>query len=123
MAGYQVYFGGMSKALVEIRRAYLEKKAQEVVALAKAKCSSKTVADSIIYEFTSRGVRIGSPLARAYWLERGTGIHGPHGTPIVPTSSRLLVFPSKGGGMVFTTSVQGTPARPFLEPALDEVVL
>ncbi len=120
--GYQVYLGGMSKALVEIKRAYLTKKAEEVVEKAKSKCKSKTVAASITYQFYDRGVRIGSPLDLALWLEKGTGVHGPQHSPIVPVSSTVLVFPSKQarGGYVFAKSVQGQPAQPFLEPALRE---
>lgn len=120
--GYTVYLGGMSKALVEIKRQYLTTKAEEVVEKAKAKCKSQRVRESITYEFYDRGVRIGSPLDLAYWLEKGTGIHGPHNSPIVPVSSTVLVFPSSRarGGYVFTKSVQGQKAQPFLEPALLE---
>jgi len=121
MSGYRVYLGGMSKRLVEIKKEYLTRKAEEVVAKAKAKCPSDTVRDSIHYEFYDRGVRIGSNLDLALWIEKGTGIHGPHHSPIVPVSSTVLVFPnSRTGGLVFAKSVQGQVARPFLEPALRE---
>lgn len=97
-------------------------KALQVEQRAKALCSSKTVADSITHEFTPNGVRVYSPLPLAYWIEKGTGIYGPHRSPIVPVRGKYLVFPSNNSrGFTFATSVDGTPAKPFLEPALRSI--
>ena len=45
------------------------------------------------------------------YVEFGTGIFGPHATPIVPTTKKALAF----GKYVFK-SVAGRPATPFLRP-------
>lgn len=75
---------------------------------------------------------IGSPLAYAEYFHRGTGIYGPHGTPIVPVSKKVLKFRSRGnqtgslpkerGTWVFARSVKGMPADPFLSDALARVM-
>ena len=81
---------------------------------------------------------IGSPLPYAGFVHRGTGIYGPSGEPIRPVSARALKFQwepksttpagrqkrrkSKDQrGVVFRTSVAGSPAQPFLADALVEV--
>lgn len=92
--------------------------ARKVEERAKELCSSKTVAETIRASVGPRGsITVGSPLPLARWIEKGTGVYGPHHTPIVPVTSTVLVFPGTRG-MVFTKSAQGQPARPFLEPAL-----
>ena len=48
-----------------------------------------------------------------YWLQEGTGIYGDRGTPIVPTSAKVLHF-MLGGEHVFAHSIKGTPKREFL---------
>lgn len=42
-------------------------------------------------------VEIGTNVKYALWVHEGTGVYGPRGTPIVPTSARYLVFTIKGG--------------------------
>lgn len=43
------------------------------------------------------------------YQNEGTGIYGPEGAPIRPTSGKVLVFDSAIlGGLVFTPSVRGT---------------
>lgn len=49
----------------------------------------------------------------AKWVHNGTGIYGPHRSPIVPRTKPFLVFQGKFGKIV-TTSVRGQPAQPFL---------
>lgn len=88
-------------------------------------------------------VVIGSPLDYAGFFHTGTGIYGPHGTPIVPTRTQsatggppFLKFRSNGAGMgvrmsgamtrargqfVFARSVKGMRPDPFLADALREV--
>lgn len=51
--------------------------------------------------------------AHAKWVHNGTGIYGPHKSPIVPRVKQFLVFQGKFGKIV-TPSVRGQPAQPFL---------
>jgi hypothetical protein len=66
----------------------------------------------------SMRARVGTNVDYALNVERGTGIYGPHGTPIVPVHATMLRFPVKGGAIVFARSVKGRRATPFLKPAL-----
>jgi hypothetical protein len=51
--------------------------------------------------------------AHAKWVHNGTGIYGPHGSPIVPTHKPYLVF--RINDRIFRKkSVLGQPAQPFL---------
>ena len=45
------------------------------------------------------------------YLEWGTGIYGPHGTPIVPKTCKVLKFQDFSGNWISKRSVQGTPAQ------------
>ncbi|BDD81487.1 hypothetical protein TPB0596_12500 [Tsukamurella pulmonis] len=79
---------------------------------------------SAVTQETDRGVKVivGSALEYAEYQERGTGIYGPHGTPIVPVTKKALKFKPKGSGkFVFRPSVAGTPATRFLSKALEAV--
>lgn len=100
---------------------------------------------SIEYVMDVRGDRvhvvIGSPLPYARYLHEGTGIHGPHGTPIVPLRAEspsggpaALKFKPSGAGLgvalaagnrkfVFARSVQGIRPNPFLVKALRAVMV
>ena len=49
------------------------------------------------------------------YLEEGTGIYGPHGTPIVPIHSKAMRF-TVGGSEIFAKEVKGMPAQPIIEP-------
>lgn len=73
--------------------------------------------------------RVGSPLPYAIYNERGTGLYGPHHSPIYPRRARVLRFkPGKNSkipqsrlskkGFVFTPSVKGMEGTRFLERAL-----
>lgn len=87
-----------------------------------------------VTEVTARGaaVVIGSALHYAAYFHTGTGVHGPHGTPIVPTTRKVLKFQTRGakkgslpkerGAWVFARSVQGMEADPFLSDALEDVI-
>lgn len=70
---------------------------------------------------------VGTDLEYAAAVHRGTGIFGPHHTPITPKRGKLLVFevggPGRGGQrLVVARSVRGQPGRPFLKDALKAVV-
>ena len=67
-------------------------------------------------------------------MHEGTGIYGPHATPIVPVDKKALKFrwePTDGGrptkskdkrAFYFFASVKGQPAQPFLADALRAVM-
>ena len=112
----------------------LKRRATRVLNAARSNCpvDRGTLRSSLAIEYNKGpgGIpiaRIGSKLPYAIFVERGTGIYGPKGIPIHPKKGKFLVFTprnftAKGklskSGKVFTTSVKGMPARPYLEPAL-----
>lgn len=53
------------------------------------------------------------------YVEFGTGIYGPSGSPITPKKAKVLAF-SSGGKKVFATFVKGMKARPFFKPGVEE---
>ncbi|EGQ21073.1 MULTISPECIES: hypothetical protein [Sporosarcina] len=53
------------------------------------------------------------------YLEEGTGIYGPRGTPIVPVRSKALRF-TVGGSQIFAKEVKGMPKQPIIEPTAKE---
>lgn len=61
--------------------------------------------------------RVGTNVEYAYWVETGTGLYGPHSSPVVPAHASHLAF-TIGGRKVFVKSVRGREATPFLAPAL-----
>lgn len=60
----------------------------------------------------------------AIWMRyqnEGTGIYGPDGAPITPTSGNVLVFDwPAAGGLVFARSVRGTEPTHWWERALEQ---
>lgn len=64
-------------------------------------------------------VLVGTNVNYAMFQHEGTGIYGPHGTPIVPVNGQFLRFRPKGSsGYVFARSVRGNPPTFFLRRAL-----
>lgn len=61
--------------------------------------------------FLEHGSKVG------WYMEEGTGIYGPKGRPIVPTSAQALMF-SIGGSTIFAKSIEGMPAQPIIEPTV-----
>ena len=55
----------------------------------------------------------------AIFVLRGTGIYGPHGTPIKPRTAEYLVFrwPRVGPGLFYAKQVRGQRRQPFLQNA------
>jgi hypothetical protein len=116
---------------------------QEVVNRARANCPTDDgrLKASITHLVTlgndSVSLRVGSPLDYAMYVHRGTGIYGPHGTPIVPVTAKALRFrkpkmmgplpqgvrnaPKNRRPFVFAKSVKGSPPSPFLSDALKDV--
>lgn len=56
----------------------------------------------------------------AKWVHDGTGIYGPHGTPIVPRKSPFMRFQIDGKWFA-KKSVQGQQPQPYLKEAVEEV--
>ncbi|WP_328856917.1 hypothetical protein OG579_17115 [Williamsia herbipolensis] len=78
---------------------------------------------------------VGCDVDYAVFFHTGTGIHGPHGTPIVPVSAKALRFEPRPaavrrktprGGVdaryIFRRSVQGMERSPFMVKALHRVI-
>ena len=64
-------------------------------------------------------VLVGTNVNYAMFQHEGTGIYGPHGTPIVPRTARFLKFKPKGSSVfVYAKSVRGNPPTFFLRRAL-----
>lgn len=56
----------------------------------------------------------------AVWVNDGTGIYGPHATPIVPVHAKFLRFYWKKSGQVeYRRSVRGQPGQHFFERGLE----
>ena len=58
--------------------------------------------------------------AHAIWVHQGTGVFGPHETPIIPIFAKLLRFEMNGRKYALP-SVQGQRANPYLERAYEYV--
>lgn len=71
---------------------------------------------NLVVSYVYTDVRYGA------YVHAGTGIYGPHRTPIVPVTSPVLVFQPRGGPVVFARSVRGVRPRPFLTDALPAAV-
>lgn len=56
---------------------------------------------------------------KSLWLNQGTGIYGPHNTPIVPTHAKFLRF-TIGNRLFFRRSVKGQKATHFVDKARDQ---
>jgi len=63
---------------------------------------------------------VGTAVAYAAWMERGTGIYGPSGQPIRPKNKKVLAFMGKGGKMVFTKSVKGVRGRFYMKGSVEQ---
>lgn len=58
--------------------------------------------------------------AHAIWVHQGTGVFGPHGTPIVSPHGNLMVF-EINGRKFRRRSVLGQPPQPYLTEAYEFV--
>ena len=76
--------------------------------------SSLTVGgQAAVNDLNETDIVVGTNVQYAAYLQKGTGLFGPTGTPITSKSGGPLVF-TIGGRKIFARSTQGTPARPFL---------
>ncbi len=77
-----------------------------------------------VVEIDGGGVTVGTNVQYARYVQEGTGIYGPGGTPIVPTSSKFLSWIGADGNRIFAKSIQGSPPRKFLyidQPQADRI--
>lgn len=65
--------------------------------------------------------QVGSDLDEALWVERGTGVYGPHNRPIVPTVRKRLRF-NIGQRTLYLVSVEGQKGKHYLRDAVDAAV-
>lgn len=56
----------------------------------------------------------------ADFVESGTGIYGPKGTPIKPRRGKYLVFKGAEGDTVFARQVKGSRPAPFMAPSFED---
>ena len=71
--------------------------------------------------FTVNGqpaVQVGTNLEYAIYVHEGTGIYGPKGMPIYPTTAKMLSWIPKKGKRVFARFVRGMRPNPFLKDAV-----
>lgn len=64
-------------------------------------------------------IKIESPAAYVGFVNEGTGIYGPTGTPITPKKGEVLKF-QYGGQTVFAKSVKGQKGQKFVEKSIKE---
>ncbi len=140
MADVEIHRQNISSVMATAAGRWGERVGRQIANAAKARCpvDDGRLRSSITHLVTARPgggviVQVGSPLAYARWRHEGTGIFGPHRTPIVPVTAKALKFrPSTTGpfrpgqrrtkgAFIFRASVKGTPGSPYLADALEEV--
>lgn len=73
----------------------------------------------IVGGFHVRGARVGTDVFYGIYVHRGTGIHGPYRTPIVPKTKRVLRFQPRGSAVfIYARSVKGMKPNHFLTNAI-----
>lgn len=135
MARAEIHRATYQRETQKAARRWADRVGHDVVSEAKQRCpvDEGTLRASITHVTkvgdSSATVVVGSPLPYAEYVHRGTGIHGPYGTPIVPVTREALKFKPKNPakskdkrGYVFAKSVKGQKAQPFLADALRAVM-
>lgn len=78
-----------------------------------------SIATVVVYRNGDPVVLIGTNVRYARWVHDGTGIYGPHHTPIVPRRAKFLRFRPRGSSRyVYARSVKGMRPNPFMRNAL-----
>lgn len=110
-------------------------------AKARAPVDNGRLRSSIAYTIeltpTTCVLKVGSDVPYARYVEEGTGVYGPRGTRIYPTTKQALKFPvphargphrqgarrptQAARGFLIRRSVAGSPPNPFLKDALAAV--
>ena len=154
MSGAELHRDVYQRETEKAARRWAERLGNDIVNEAKDRCpvDEGTLRASITHVTRIGGttckVIVGSPLKYAEYFHTGTGIYGPHKTPIVPVSAQALKFQwepttvsltrnNKKGrtglrnkkelakdkrNTYFFGSVKGMPADPFLSEALEAVM-
>lgn len=134
----------MEAALSTSAGRYADRLGRQIANAAKHNCpvDEGRLRASITHTVTMRGssavIRVGSPLTYARYIHEGTGIYGPHKTPIVPVTAKALKFragkmmgplpagvknlPRNKRAFVFAKSVKGVPPTPFLTEGMQDVL-
>lgn len=77
----------------------------------------------VIREREKRRISVGTNVLYGPYVEYGTGVYGPKGSPITiePRTKRYLSWIGPDGGRRYAkrVTVQGMRAQPFLNPALE----
>lgn len=61
---------------------------------------------------------IWSDVEYRWWVHEGTGIYGPHGSPVVPVKAKSLRF-EIDGQVIFARSVSGQEPNRFIDRAIE----
>jgi hypothetical protein len=115
--------GGEVRSDLQRRARNVRNRAKELLAT-RSDNDTGSLASTIRYVTVDRGkdglaAQVGSDDERAIWVEEGTGVFGPHGTPIVPSRAPLLVFENSAGQVFRLASVEGQRGKHYLRDALD----
>ena len=76
--------------------------------------------NATVGKFTGKVIQDATVAPYGKYVEQGTGIYGPYGSPIVPVTKPFLAWKDYGGGWHRAKSVKGQKAQPFMEPAISE---
>lgn len=79
----------------------------------------RTLGYSLAETVQGWAARVGSDDERARWVEEGTGLYGPHRSPIRPKAKKWMRFVSGRGAVVFTQQTAGQPGKHFLRDAAE----
>lgn len=71
--------------------------------------------------FTGRVIQDSKVAKYGVWVHEGTGIYGPHGTPIVPVKAKMLRWKNADGKIIVKRSVKGQKPNPYMKKAFDEL--
>lgn len=126
--------GDITKLSEGMGKSYLQMGAEMKVALniaaigiqkiARLEAPTKTgrLVNSINYKVTGLKATIGPSVKYGIYVETGTGIYGPTGTPIVPKSKKVLATKqnpgfgeAKGGYYIIGRSSKGQKANPYMQ--------
>jgi hypothetical protein len=88
--------------------------------------ATKVLSPGFVYGSTfsranySVAIELNPGVAHSKWVHNGTGLYGPHKTPIVPRRAPFLVFHYRGRKWI-KRSVRGQRPQPFLDQAFHYV--
>jgi hypothetical protein len=71
-------------------------------------------------QFTGKVIQDTTVAKYGPWVEQGTGIYGPFGTPIVPVRAKALAWKGSDGKMIFARSVKGMQGKFYMKRAFEK---